>query len=172
MPAIADEITSARQWGIVTPRIGVLLSDTTIADEVQFKNDPTGLSVPLVPGFRYMVDGYIAYNSVSATVGLNLTSPEDSLGSYAMIGLSGASGVADSVAMWHNGDFGDDDTMPVSGVNARTAVLLSGYIKVNSYQESHLRVRFAQAEAAISTATTIYAGSWIRAIAWDTYNNN
>lgn len=129
--------------------------------------DATGLTVPLAANATYLLDGYLAYLAGATTGDLRvaLTVPTSTTGHWALFAADlNAVDAGGNVITRRLETFGDANFLTAGGSNyilPGVMCTLRAYIATGS-TAGNLQVRFAQ-NTTSTTATTIKAGSWLRA---------
>lgn len=143
------------------PVVGFAVDRATCRNTTSYVNCP-GLGVYLHPGYRYAIDGFLAYDTgTTADIRFSLSAPPGAYGSWGLYGL-GDDGPSDNIEAIRRDAFGDTTEAGCYGTaSGGLFAIPHGTILVGEVG-GLLQFRFAQL-VATAAATTIRAGSWLRA---------
>lgn len=144
------------------PIIGFAVDDATTVSTTSYVNCP-GVGVYLFAGYRYALDAFIAYDTgTTPGIRFSLSAPSGAFGSWGLYGLANT-GPSDNIEGIRRDTFGDATEAGTYGdATNGLYVMPHGTITIGE-RGGLVQFRFAQLVSTAS-ATTVRAGSWLRAI--------
>lgn len=163
------DVVSARRWRDALPQIAVLPTQVSVTNTAVLV-DVSGLAVPLDPWGQYVLDGTVHYETAGvAALRVGLSSPPETFGSWATLGIVDGAGEASTTAGGLTGfrrsgfNVGDSVATQAGAGGADDAPLslpILGTLWTRGFG-GVLQLRFAQ-NAATASKTSIMPGSWLR----------
>ncbi len=143
----------------------VLESDVSTISNATTYIDAAGLAVPLDAGATYIVEGYLAYvTSAAASVAITFSTPPDTVGTWHLHGLEQAAGAVSGNLENIRRTFTPGTAFSIQGAAGSGTSMMcipTGFLYTARFS-GQLQAQFAQIVSTAS-ATTIKAGSWLRA---------
>ena len=162
----AGEVVSASELRDALGAMSVLLNDISIVSSATSVDVP-GLAVQLDGYSRYAIDGYIAYNAgIDPEARFGLTAPPEAAGTWTIAGVPDGTNAntGDLIAVRRDAfNVGTALTTEhgIGGAGSITAATLVG--RIRTYRFGGVLVLRSAQLYSNAVATTVNAGSWIRA---------
>jgi len=160
--ATALDVVSASELRDAIGSIGVLGNDISVTSSTTFVDCP-GLAVQIDAFSILEIDGFIAYSTgTTPDIKFAFNSPPDTIGNYTFFGLTqtGTGGVGDIEAV-RESSFVNDAPQPIAGHTSSLVCMPHALIRTFRFGGA-VQLRFAQ-QTSNASATTVLAGSWLRA---------
>jgi hypothetical protein len=158
MTYIAGDRAVARELRKLQPSYAFLAGNVAIEFN-DVLTDVPGLTIPVRPNTRYILDGYLAYSSGSTPdIKVSLHGPTGATGRYGMFGVAqtgAASGNQDGFLTVNIGD-----AIGMAGSGGAMFCQPHGQLRTSDLP-GVFQMKFAQVTATAS-ATVLAAGTWLR----------